>query len=172
MKKIVFSLLLLAGVTAVHSQSLKKYDITGSGCSVYSFCDPGKFEMTLSQDSAKVYTSECENEGTHYGVICIKMVSSIAPLSDAEEVLISYLDYLKTAFKITSAAGYGKGHRLRDNENTRGVIDYWQDDEKNNWKIKGWTNGDFIAVVYAYSLKELPDSKVNTFLDGLVFKGM
>ena len=68
--------------------------------------------------------------------------------------------------KITKSAGYGKGHRLKDNENTRGVIDYWEDNDKNNWKVKGWTDGKFICVLYAYSSKELPEQKVNVFLDG------
>lgn len=172
MKKLLFSLLLIFSVSAVFSQSIKKYEIGNSGCRVYSFCDHGKFEMAYSQDSAKVYTSECGNDDVYYGVICIELVKEITPVADAEEVLVSYLDYLKTAFKISSAAGYGKGHRLKQNENTRGIIDYWKDEEKNNWKVKGWTDGKFIAVLYVYSKKELVETKVNAFLDGLLFKGM
>ena len=172
MKKLFFSLLLISSSTALNSQSLKKYEIGNSGCSVYGFCDHGEFDMTYSQDSAKVYTSECGNDDGYYGVICIQFVKEITPVADAEEVLVSYLDYLKTAFKISSAAGYGKGHRLKQNENTRGIIDYWKDDEKNNWKVKGWTDGKFIVVLYVYSKKELSETKVNVFLDGLKFKGM
>jgi hypothetical protein len=49
------------------------------------------------------------------------------------------------------------------------VIDYWTV-RKNNWKVKGWTDGKFIAVLYAIP-KELPESKVNVFLDGLQLPG-
>ena len=172
MKKMICCFLLLVGATALYSQSLKKYDIGNSGCSVYSFCDHGKFDLANSQDSAKVYTSECGNADTYYGVICIKLVEDIVLLSEAEDLLVTYLDYLKTTFKITSAAGYGKGHLLKGKTDTRGIIDYWKDDEKNNWKVKGWTNGKFITVLYAYSKKELPEQKVNVFLDVLLFKDM
>ncbi|MES1218659.1 MAG: hypothetical protein ABUT20_24360, partial [Bacteroidota bacterium] len=93
-------------------------------------------------------------------------------LSTAEETAVSYLDFLKTQFKIKAAVGYGKGHRLNNNENTRGIIDYWTDDENENWKVKAWTDGKFITVLYVYSNKELPEAKVNVFLDGLRLPGM
>ncbi|MBK8608763.1 MAG: hypothetical protein IPL84_02105 [Chitinophagaceae bacterium] len=172
MKKLFCCLFLVLCVSLSYSQSLKKYAISNSGCSVYSFCDPGTFDMTYSEDSAKVFTSECKGEEAYYGIICIELKEPINDLSIAEEVLVSYLNYLKSAFKIKTAAGYGKGHKLRDKENTRGVLDYWNDEEKNNWKVKGWTDGNFITVLYAYSQKDLPETKVNAFLDGLLFKGM
>lgn len=172
MKKLLFVLLSFFSIAAASSQSLNKYDIGNSGCTIYSFCDPVKFDVTYSEDSAKVFTSECKGADAYYGIICIKLAAEISPISTAETTLVSYLDFLKSAFKITSAAGYGKGHRLRGDENTRGIIDYWKDDEKNNWKVKGWTDGKYIAVLYTYSLKDLPDTKVNAFLDGLSFKGM
>jgi hypothetical protein len=146
------------------SSSLKKVPISGSGCSIYTFCE-FKFENKLSEDSSVVYTSECSKDDVNYGVICVKLLTPIAELDKAEEVMINYVDYLKTSFGITKSMGYGKGHRLNNNENTRGVMDYWEDAEKNNWKIKAWTDGKFIAVLYGYSLKELPEQKINIFLD-------
>jgi len=161
-------MLLLAGFGAT-AQSLKKYPIDKTGCSVYMFCDPGKFELSMSPDSSKVYVAECTHENVYYDLICVSMKESIAKADEAEGVLVQYLDYLKSSFGITSAAGYGKGHRLRGNEQTRGILDYWKDDKGNNIKVKGWTNGRFIAVAMAISEKEIPEPKVNAFLDGFVF---
>lgn len=161
-------MLLLAGFGAT-AQSLKKYPIDKTGCAVYMFCDPGKFELSMSPDSSKVYVAECTHENVYYDVICVGMKESITKADEAEGVLVQYLDYLKSSFGITSAAGYGKGHRLRGNEQTRGVLDYWKDDKGNNIKVKGWTNGRFIAVAMAISEKEIPEPKVNAFLDGFVF---
>jgi hypothetical protein len=172
MKKLLLLLLLQNCLIVSFSQSLKKYPIGTSGCSAYFYCDPGTFEMSYSDDSSKVYTAECNNDGTGYGVICVKLSVPASDLTAAEDVLVNYLDYLKTSFKIVSAAGYGKGHRLKDREDTRGIIDYWVDEEKENWKIKGWTDGKFIAVLYAYTKKELPETKVNVFLDSYRLPGM
>ena len=77
------------------------------------------------------------------------------------------LEFLKKTFDIVSAAGYGKGHRLQGKENTRGIIDCWKDKEGYGWKIKAWTEGKFIGVLYVYAKGSLNEtSKVNVFLDG------
>ncbi len=168
------SLILLAAIaisTGAYAQSLKKYPISKSGCSAYMFCDPGTFALDKSQDSSDVYTAECTNGNVSYGIICVKLKEIITDLQDSEDMLINYLDYLKTSLNITEAAGYGKGHRLKNREDTRGVIDYWKDKDS-NWKIKGWTDGKYIACLYAYTRGELPETKVNVFLEGFVLPGM
>ena len=168
-----FSLLLLLVLTiSAKSQVIKKYDIATTGCTVYMYCAPGRFEEDYSEDSSKVYTAECEKDGVHYGIVCVKLLTPVENLSESEDLLASYLDYLKINFNIKSAVGYGKGNRLNNNENTRGIVDYWADDQKNNWKIKAWTDKKFIGVLYAYSAKELPEVKVDVFLNSLRFPGM
>jgi hypothetical protein len=159
----------LASVTL--SQTIKKIPVDKSGCSVYTYCEL-KFETEYSQDSSIVYVSECVKDEVNYGVICVKLKNTAASLAAAEETLVAYLDYLKTSFSITKTAGYGKGHYLANNENTRGVLDYWEDKDKHNWKVKGWTDGNFISVLYGYSAKDLPEVRLNVFLEGFRFPGM
>ncbi len=86
--------------------------------------------------------------------------------------MVSYLEYLKGSFNIIKAAGYGKGHRLNNNDNTRGILDYWEDKELDKWKIKAWTDGKYIGLMYVHSKKELPGSKINIFLDSFRLPGM
>ena len=153
------------------AQSLKKVPIGNSGCSVYTFCE-FKFEKDYSEDSSLIYTGECEKDGVHFGLICVKLANPVDDLDRAEESMVSYLDYLKTSFKILKSAGYGRGHRLINNENTRGVIDYWEDSDKNYWKVKAWTDGKFIGVLYGYSAKEPNEIKTDAFLESFRFPGM
>lgn len=168
MKK-TFLFFILASITiAVSAQSLKKYPVSNSGCLVYLFCEP-TFDQAYSQDSSNVYTAECVKDSVSYGVICIKLFKAVDDISQAEDLVVSYLDYLKTTFEIAHAIGYGKGNRLNGNENTRGVIDYWEDKDHNNWKVKAWTNGKFVGVMYAYSLKKLPETKVDAMLNSFRF---
>jgi hypothetical protein len=154
-----------------HSQSLKKVPVSNSRCFIYTYCG-FNFEKEYSEDSSEVYVSECVKDEVSYGVICVKLLQPAADLEKAEEMLIDYLNYLKTSFSISKAVGYGRGHHLNKNENTRGVLDYWEDAEKNNWKIKGWTDRKFIGILYGYSAKELPEMKLNVFLESLRFPGM
>ncbi len=168
MKKTILLFLFTAMVAAATAQSLKKYPVGNSGCAVYLFCNPA-FDEAYSEDSSKVYTAESEKDSVHYGVICVKLLNAIADINAAEEVVVSYLDFLKKTFDIVQSVGYGKGNRLNGNENTRGVIDYWKDKDGNNWKVKAWTDGKFIGVVYAYTKKELPETKADVVLNSFKF---
>ena len=147
------------------AQSLKKYPLGSSGCFYYNYCE-AKISAEYSEDSSKVFTGECVNGDITYGVICVKLLNAVEDLTMAEDLLISYADYLKTSFNIKKSAGYGKGHRLNKNENTRGILDYWEDGEGNTWKINAWTDGKFIGFMYVYGKKELPENKVNVYLEG------
>ena len=172
MIKFTFFFFSLFCVLQGNSQSIKKYPIGASGCAAYFFCDPGTFNVSYSEDSSKIYMAECISGETNYGLICVQLKQVNLKIEEVEPVMLSYLDYLKTLFKVTSAAGYGKGHRLRGQENIHGIIDYWKDDNGQNLKIKSWTDGHFIIFLYAKSAKELVETKTNVFLDGVQFKGM
>lgn len=164
---LVFSLCFLFS----YGQGIKKVPISTSGCSIYTYCT-FQFEKEYSEDSSEVYVSECVKDDMTYGVICVKLLQAVDSLEVAEESMINYLNYLKTSFKILKSAGYGKGHHLNNNENTRGVLDYWEDAEKKNWKVKAWTDGKYIGVLYGYSAKELSEQKLNLFLDSFRLPGM
>jgi hypothetical protein len=170
MKKIAVLFVFAIGCLVGQAQTLKKVAIANTGCSVYTYCDT-KFEKQYSEDSSELFIGDCKNGIVTYGLICVKLRASTDDLDRAEELVINYLDYLKSTMNIEKAAGYGKGHRLKDNENTRGVLDYWEDKDKFNWEVKGWTDGNFICILYANSLGELPEQKVNVFLDSFRLPG-
>jgi hypothetical protein len=146
--------------------------ISNTGCTVQVYCFPGRFDAYDLEDGSTVFADDCEKEEVTYGIYCVKLKTPLANLDAAEDTAISYLDFLKLDYGIVSAKGYDKGHRLNKNENTRGVFDTWEDADKHKWKIKAWTNGKFICVLYMHSGKELPDKKTTVFLEGLRFPGM
>jgi len=135
MKRLVLVGAVFTIMSGARSQIIKKVPVSNSGCSVYTYCTLN-FETSYSPDSSVVYVSECVKDGVmNYGVICIKLKLPADSLAAAETTLIAYLEYLKTSFNITKTAGYGKGHQLAKNENTRGVIDSCKDKVKNNVKV-------------------------------------
>lgn len=173
MKFFFLPLIFLFYMLGTSGQSIKKYPIGSSGCSAYMFCNPEEFERTFSEDSSAVYTGECEADSLVYGIICVKLNEAVAAGNDAEDLMISYLDYLKSIMRITTAAGYGKGHTLSGKPDARGVIDYWKNKEGSDWKIKGWTDGKFISVLYVTAKGKLNETeKINVFLNGFRFPGM
>ena len=137
------------------------------------FCNAGDFDKTYSEDSSIVYTGECKADSLNYGIICVKLKEQVSDSKDAEDLMIGYLDYLKTSFKIKSSAGYGKGHTMEKKPDAKGVIDYWTDETGDEWKVKAWTDEKFIGVLYVYANGKLEYApKQDVFLNGFRFPGM
>jgi hypothetical protein len=165
MKAILSLATMLSTFVLVNAQSLKKYPIGNSGCSVYNFCDI-VFDVVPIDSLQNMTFGQCESEEVFYCVVCLKFPKAINNLDSVELFAIKSLGELKVKFDIIKSAGYGKGHRLNNNEATRGVIDYWEDKSANSYKVKAWTDGKYMGILFAYSQKELPETKVNVFLDG------
>jgi hypothetical protein len=153
-------------------QEPAKVSISTTGCTVEVFCFPGRFDAYDLEDGSTVYADDCEQKGITYGIYCVKLKKPIADLREAEDTMVTYLDFLKLDYGIVKGKGYDKGHTLNKDGSTRGIYDTWEDAEKNKWKIRAWTNGTFICVLHVHSEKELPDKKTETFLEGLRFPGM
>ncbi len=137
---------------------LVKTVIGDSGCSAYLPAGMPEFEHSKSEDDADVYTSEMELDNFVFGCIAVKFT---APFTDSgsddlEDLLIAYMDYLQGAFEITSAAGYGRGHTLDAYPNARGVLDYWEDGEKNQFAVMGWIDQSHLGFLYIGGAKEYP----------------
>ena len=165
-------LLLMASTVATKAQDPARVAISTTGCTVEVFCFPGRFDAYDLEDGSTVYADDCEKEGVTYGIYCVRLKKPIADLDAAQDTMVTYLDFLKLDYGIVKGKGYDKGHKLKKQDNTRGIYDTWEDAEKNKWKVKAWTNGNFICVLHVHSSKELPDKKTETFLEGLRFPGM
>lgn len=171
MRRLPFLILLLNFIKSP-AQDPTKVAVSTTGCTIQVFCFPGRFDAYDLEDGSTVYADDCEKEGVTYGIYCVKLKKPIADLGAAEDTMITYLDFLKLDYGIVKGKGYDKGHKLNKNETTRGIYDTWEDAEKNKWKVKAWTNGQFICVMHVHSSKELPDKKTEIFLEGLRFPGM
>ena len=156
----------------VSAKDAAKVAISNTGCTLQVFCFPGRFDAYELEDGSTVFADDCIKDGVTYGIYCIKLKNPITNLDVVEDTIITYLDFIKVDNGIVKSKGYDKGHRLNKDENTRGVFDSWEDIDKNKWKIKAWTNGNFICVLQVHSAKELPEKKTEIFLEGLRFPGM
>ena len=164
-------LLVTLGAAAQNVPRFAKYAIGESGMFCYLPADPGGFELTLSEDGSAVYTGEVTHNDFNFAVIAINFKEPATGTNEErEELLISYLDFLQTQLGIQESAGYGKGHTLDSDESVIGVLDYWADDEGNDWVIKGWINEGHMAVMCLYGKGEYPYYSVqDMFLHGIRF---
>lgn len=173
----MLALLVFTGFTTfTQAPRFKKVPVSDSGCSIYIPGDPGPVDLSYSPDSSKVYTIETldstYNAYFHMGAIVVRLKDMTMKPEESEDMVISYLDYLKTAFNIKKAAGYGKGHTLTTHPTAKGVIDYWEDADGDQWAVKGWAAESTMFIMFIYGPKEFPNYNVQSvFFEGARFPG-
>jgi hypothetical protein len=173
-KKILLTSLLFSFIINLNAQQQEgtRVQISNTGCTVQVICFPGRFDAYDLEDGSTVYADDCLKDEVTYGIYCVKLKKPISDIAMYEDSIASYLDFMKLDYGIVKSKGYDKGHELNKDESTRGIYDTWEDADKNKWKVRAWTNGIFVCVLFVYSAKELPEKKTDIFLNGLLFPDM
>lgn len=128
--------------------------------------------MSVSEDSSYVCTGEVTKNNFNYFVIAVKFKEPFTDVTskDLEDLLISYLDYLKGQFEISGSAGYGKGHPVEGHDISAGVIDFWESEDGTQWSVKGQITPTHIGIVCVYGNTDPSDNSLtNVVLNGFVF---
>lgn len=112
-----------------------------------------------------VYMSECKENEVTYGVISIRLKQAYTKLADAEQVLSRFMRCLQPGFGIQHTTRGG----VNGDERETSITDYWQCIEQKDWKVKGWTNGRDLSVVYVKNIGQLPVDREEKFLNGFRF---
>lgn len=179
MKTLIISLIfsLFLGFSYTQDDDFKaprfvKQPIENTGCYAYFPNDVEMvFDLSYSPDSSKVYTGDFLSGDFHYSIILVQLKDLV--MEDAvekEEMLVSYLDYLQESFSIVGSAGYGKGHTMESNPAAVGMIDYWEDNEGDQWSVKAWADGSTMAIMFIYGATEYPSYGAGQlFLNGFRF---
>jgi hypothetical protein len=148
------------------SKRIKLQFIGDTGCSAILSTD-SKLESSLTQSGDQLYFHEFKDKGVNYGMICVKMNHKYN-LAEAEEMLRSYIDKLRGPFYILHNTGI---HEDADwnSETSKTIVDYWQDSYKKDWKVKGYTDGKALAVLYVKNIGHVDVKKQDLFLDSFHF---
>jgi hypothetical protein len=148
------------------SKKIRLQFIGNTGCSALLSSDT-KLESSLTQCGDLLYFHEFKDKKVTYGMICIDMTHQYS-LTEAEEMLRSYIDKLRGPLYILHNTGI---HEDADwnSETSKTIVDYWQDCNKKDWKVKGYTNGKTLAVLYVKNIGNVDVKKQDFFIDSFHF---
>lgn len=147
-----------------------KYPVMESGAAMYMPAAP-LFEKSYSEDSSAVYTAEVQHENIVYGVITVSLSESLGTDTLVwDQLLMSYIEYLNTqVFSLTAVSDPGYGHKLESQPHARGVLQYGQNSEGSQSAVKGWVDGNTLAVLYVIYQSEMNINLQNLYLNGFRF---
>lgn len=150
------------------SRNFKNHIIGSTGCStLLPVQDNEPFDVTRTVSGDLLYFHECSHKKVTYGIICIQLEQSSC-LEEATEMLESYLNRLRVPFSIPYNTGVHEGSDW-NNEASVCRVDYWQDEEGLDWKVKGYTDGNILSVLYVRNIGHVPVKRQDHFLDGFHF---
>lgn len=151
------------------SKRIKNQLIGDTGCSALLDAD-SELEATPTQSGDQLYFHEFREKNVAYGMICVRM-NTHHSLEEAETMLRVYIDQLKGPFYILHNTGiYDEADWNSDSSRT--IADYWQDCHKKDWKVKGYTNGKVLAVLYVKNIGNVDVKKQDFFLDSFHFNAV
>ena len=145
---------------------IKNRIIGDTGCSALLAAED-ELEFSPTQSGDHLYFHEFHDKNVSYGMICIEMKNE-SDLGEAEEMLRAYVDKLKGPLRILHSTGIDDEADW-NTEAAKTIVDYWQDYQKKDWKIKGYTNGKTIAVLYVKNIGQADVKKQDLFLDSFHF---
>jgi hypothetical protein len=168
MENLIFFLATSIVLRLSSSRKWKKYQIGDTGCTALLFSDHPKFVRSITSSGDYLYTYDFQDSQATYGVICIQMQQELR-LEEAQKVLHSYINKLRGPFFILHQTGIEPATDWNSME-TISMTNYWQDTEQRDWKVKGYTNGKVMAVLYVTDIAKIDVKKQECFLDSFFFE--
>ena len=148
------------------SRKLQKCPIGDTGCFLLS-ARGSKFEKRKTGAGDQLYFNEFSEKGVTYGAICVAMNRQFNE-QEARDMLASYMNKLKGPFFVFHQVGQ-ENSKDWNHESSITLVDHWQDARGIDCKLKGYTNGRVIAILYVKNINEAETEKQEAFLDSFHF---
>lgn len=166
MENLLFLIATLA--IRISSKTLKRRTIGNTGCSVLLDAHAA-ITYTESDNGEHLYMGSFNLESVTYGFVLMDLQNKLDNPAEAEYLLGDLVMDLKKASDIQHSYGLERGVYHPVTKSVSGVIDHWQDRDGIDWKIKGWTNGNCMAVTYVKNINCISVKKQDFFLDCIRF---
>lgn len=161
----LFVFLATSFVLRATAPRFKRYLIC-PGCSTYLNSSACTLQVRQTRDGDKIYFNEYTEDGVTYGTICVQMRDAYA-LEDAESILVHYLNRVRKPMQIACNVSM----EINTTSEQLTITDYWQDGAGIDWKIKGYTNGRIVGVLYVKNISDTTVNNHDAYLNGFRFSG-
>lgn len=150
-------------VLQVTAPRFRRYVIC-PGCSSLLNSGSRTLHIRYTREGDKLYFNEYAADGITYGLICVEMDDRL-PLDKAEKILVNYINRIRKPLDISVNASMD----IEDKNRHLTITDYWQDKAGIDWKIKGYTNGKILSILYVKNITDTTVKAHDLFLNGFRF---
>lgn len=162
----LFVFLATSFMLRITSPKFRRYLIGQSGCTSLLLSGFNQLNVTHTKDGDVIYFNDSTTTGVTYGIICVRM-KQVYTLRQAETILVQYINRARKPLQIA----YNISMEIEKAAGLITITDYWQDEEGMDWKIKGYTDGKAVAILYVKNIAEAAVKEHDAFLNGFQFSG-
>jgi hypothetical protein len=160
----LFLLLATSLVLRLPKPKFKRYFLGATGCSIYLVNGKNTIHYKHTKEGDRVYFYDEAVSGVTFGFIGVQMKET-STLEQAENILVQYMNRLRKPLGISVNIQM----EIEKKDRLITITDYWQDEQGLDWKIKGYTNGKTITVLYVKNISDSLVEEQDAFLNGFKF---
>lgn len=116
-----------------------------------------------------VYVGQAKDGAATYGFATVELERNIYDRSQAEQALFLFMEDMHPSFDIQYTTGLSHGYTHPQSDVIWGMTDYWQDADGIDWKVKGWTDGRILTVLYVKDIGAVSFAQQDAFLNSFQF---
>ena len=159
----LFVFLATSFVLRISNLRFRRYMIC-NGCSTLLHSGAKTLQVRHTKDGDKLYFNEYTEDGVTYGLICVQMPVFYA-MDEAERILVQYVNRVRKPLHISHSLMM-EAERM---PKMTTLTDYWQDNAGHDWKIKGYTNGKIVSLLYVKNIADTTVKNHDAYLEGFRF---
>jgi hypothetical protein len=162
---------LLSFLAAAFSSALEKpgkITIGAPGCTL-SVHKPPRVHRIETQEGYPAYIGQSKIREASYGFATVILPEKITDPEVFHKKLYGLLEDVYSSFRIVYGTGLSYGYTHPGDESIFGFTEYWQDKEGLDWKVKAWTNGQVMTVLYIRNIGRVKLKDQDSYLDGISF---
>ncbi|RYZ24872.1 MAG: hypothetical protein EOO10_19720 [Chitinophagaceae bacterium] len=163
----LFLLLATSLVFRISKPKFKRFLLGATGCSTYLVSGNNTVHFKHTKDGDRVYFYDQALNSVTFGFICVQM-KEVFTVRQAENILVQYINRVRKPFQITVNIAM----EIEKKGNIITISDYWQDENGFDWKVKGYTNGKTVAVLYVKNISNSMVEEHDRFLNGFKFSNI
>lgn len=165
------NLILLLTSSFLFRAAEKKAALTTVSSCGYTALLPAKPVTKRLEDEHgnKVYVGQTNEDGVTYGFATVELDRILNSRCKAEQALFLFMEDMHASFGIAFTTGLQHGYSHPHSDAVWGMTDYWQDTQGIDWKVKGWTDGRVMTVLYIKDLANAGMAQQEAFLNSFQF---
>jgi hypothetical protein len=167
MEKLI-SFLAAAFSSALETSTPLKITIGAPGCTLTVHKPPTVHRIETQEGYPAYIGQSMINEAT-YGFATVILPSMITGHDDLQKRLYTLLEDVYSSFRIVYGTGLSYGYTHPGDDRIFGFTEYWQDKGGLDWKVKAWTNGQVMTVLYIRNIGDVKLKDQDSYLDGISF---